>query len=64
LTDKQQEHLRLQARMFDMGHAPKERVVNRVLNKVEGDEKPPTDERLHEMIADENTREDIQDLYG
>ncbi|HEY8739528.1 MAG TPA: hypothetical protein VIN56_02910 [Candidatus Dormibacteraeota bacterium] len=64
MTDKQQEQLKLQARMFDMGHAPKERVVNRVFNKVEGDDKPPTDEKLHELIADENTREDIQDLYG
>jgi hypothetical protein len=64
VTDKQKEQLKLQARMWDMGHAPKERVVNRVFNKVERDEKPPTDERLHEMLADENTREDIQDLYG
>jgi hypothetical protein len=39
-------------------------VVNRVLNKVENDAKPPTDEKLHELLADENTHEDIQDLYG
>ena len=64
MTDKQQEQLKLQARMWDMGHAPKERVVNRVLNQVEKDAKPPTDEKLHELLADENTHEDIQDLYG
>jgi len=64
MTDKQQEQLELQARMFDMGQAPKERVVNRVINKVEKDAKPPTDEKLHELLADENTHEDIQDLYG
>ena len=64
MTDKQKEQLRLQARMFDMGQAPKERVVNRVFKKVEQDEKPPTDEKLHELLADENTHEDIQDLYG
>ena len=64
MTDKQQEQLRLQARMWDMGQAPKERVVNRVFNKVEKDEKPPTDEKLHELLADEATHEDIQDLYG
>ena len=59
-----EEKLRIQARMFDMGHAPKERVVNRVLHKVDRDRKAPTDERLHEILADEHTREDIQDLYG
>ncbi|MFN2465098.1 MAG: hypothetical protein ABR598_02395 [Candidatus Dormibacteria bacterium] len=64
MTDKEEEQLELQARMFDMGHAPKERVVNRVLNKIEGDPQPPSDERLHEIIADEKTTEDIQDLYG
>ena len=64
MTDKQKEQMKLQARMFDMGHAPKQRVVNRVFEKVAKDEKPPTDERLHEMLADEHTREDIQDLYG
>jgi len=64
MTDKQKEQLRLQARMFDMGQAPKERVVNRVFKKVEADDKPPTDEKLHELLADENTHEDIQDLYG
>jgi hypothetical protein len=59
-----EEQLRLQARMFDMGHAPKERVVNRVLQKIDRDRKAPSDERLHEILADEHTREDIQDLYG
>ena len=64
MTEKQTEQLRLQARMFDMGHAPKERVVNRVFHKVERESNPPSDERLREMLADENTRENIQDLYG
>jgi hypothetical protein len=64
MTDKKKEQLKLQARMWDMGHAPKERVVNRVFHKVEKAEKPVTDEKLHEMLADESTREDIQDLYG
>jgi hypothetical protein len=63
-TRAKEEELRLQARMFDMGHAPKERVVNRVLQKIDRDRKAPTDERLHEILADEHTREDIQDLYG
>jgi hypothetical protein len=58
------EQLQIQARLFDLGHAPKERVVNRVLHKVDRDAKAPTDERLHEILADEHTREDIQDLYG
>ena len=59
-----EDDLKLRARMFDMGHAPKERVVNRVLQKVDRDRKVPSDERLHELLADEHTREDIQDLYG
>ncbi len=59
-----EEELRLQARMFDMGHAPKERVVNRVFHKVEKDDAPVSDEKLHELLADENTRENIQDIYG
>jgi hypothetical protein len=63
-TRAKEEELRLQARMFDMGHAPKERVVNRVLQKIDRDRKAPSDERLHEILADEHTREDIQDLYG
>ena len=63
-TRAKEEELRLQARMFDMGHAPKERVVNRVLQKIDRDRKALTDERLHEILADEHTREDIQDLYG
>jgi hypothetical protein len=46
-----------------MGHAPKERVVNRVLHKVDRDKQEPTDERLKELLADEHTHEDIQDLY-
>jgi hypothetical protein len=58
------EKLKLQARMFDMGHAPKERVANRVFEKVNRDGKTPTDERLHEILADEHTREDIQEIYG
>ncbi|MFN2462797.1 MAG: hypothetical protein ABR573_02710 [Candidatus Dormibacteria bacterium] len=64
MTDKQQEQLELQARMFDMGHAPRERVVNRVLNKVEQEEASPSDEKLREILADENTHENIQDLYA
>jgi hypothetical protein len=58
------DRLKLQARMFDMGHAPKERVANRVFEKVNRDGKTPTDERLHEILADEHTREDIQEIYG
>ena len=58
------EQLQIQARLFDLGHAPKQRVVNRVLHKVDRDAKAPSDERLHEILADEHTREDIQDLYG
>ena len=64
MTKEKKDKMKLQARMFDMGHAPKERVVNRVVDKVERDEKEPTDERLHEMLADENTKEDIQKIYG
>jgi hypothetical protein len=64
VTEKKKDRMKLQARMFDMGHAPKERVVNRVFDKVDRDDKEPSDERLHEILADEHTREDIQDLYG
>ncbi len=63
MTEKRKERMKLQARMFDMGHAPKERVVNRVLHNVDRDKEEPTDERLHELLADEHTHEDIQDLY-
>ncbi len=64
MTDKEAEQLEIQARMFDMGHAPAERVVKRVLNKVEQEDAPPSDEKLHELIADEKTHENIEDLYG
>jgi hypothetical protein len=64
MTEDTKKKMKLQARMFDMGHAPKERVVNRVINKVERDENSPSDEKLREMLADEDTREDIQNLYG
>ena len=64
MTKEKKERMKLQARMFDMGHAPTERVVNRVLDKVDRDEKEPTDERLHELLADEHTKEDIQSIYG
>ncbi|MEA2647209.1 MAG: hypothetical protein QOE92_2292 [Chloroflexota bacterium] len=64
MTEDTRQKMKLQARMFDMGQAPKERVVNRVMDKVARDENAPTDEKLHEMLADENTREDIQNLYG
>ncbi|MDP9326119.1 MAG: hypothetical protein M3O87_06250 [Candidatus Dormibacteraeota bacterium] len=64
MTEKKKAKMKLQARMFDMGHAPKERVVNRVLDKVDRDQKEPSDERLHEILADEHTHEDIQNIYG
>ncbi|HXA42442.1 MAG TPA: hypothetical protein VNV65_05945 [Candidatus Solibacter sp.] len=64
MTEKKREKLKLQARMFDLGHAPKERVANRVFEKVSRDGKTPSDERLHEILADERTREDIQEIYG
>ena len=64
MTEKQEKKMKLQARMFDMGQAPKERVVNRVVAKVERDASAPSDERLREILADEHTHEDIQDLYG
>lgn len=64
MTDKSKEQMKLQARIWDMGQAPKERVVNRVFNKVQKDDKPVTDEKLHELLADESTKENIQDLYG
>jgi uncharacterized protein YneF (UPF0154 family) len=60
---EQAKKMRIQARMFDMGHTPKERVVNRVVHRVKHDDKP-SDEKLQELIADENTREDIQNVYG
>jgi hypothetical protein len=63
VTEKTKQKMKLQARMFDMGQQPKERVVNRVLHKV-GDKNEPSDERLREILADEHTREDIQDIYG
>jgi hypothetical protein len=64
MTETKKERLKLQARMFDLGHAPKERVANRVFEKVSRDGKTPTDERLHEILADEHTQEDIQEIYG
>ena len=64
MTEKTKEKLKLQARMFDLGHAPKERVANRIFEKVNRDGKTPTDERLHEILADEHTQEDIQEIYG
>ena len=63
MTEEQRKKMRIQARMFDMGHAPKERVVNRVVQRV-GAEEQMSDERLREALADENTHEDIQNLYG
>jgi hypothetical protein len=60
--EQKRKKMKIQARMFDMGHAPKERVVNRVVHRV--GEKTPTDEKLREILADEHTREDIQDLYS
>ena len=62
MTEDQQAKLKMQARMFDMGHAPRERVVNRVFEKVGAE--PVTDEKLREVIADEHTQDDIQELYG
>jgi hypothetical protein len=62
VTEDQQAKLKMQARMFDMGHAPKERVVNRVFEKVGAE--PVSDEKLNEVIADEHTGDDIQELYG
>jgi hypothetical protein len=64
MTEKQKEQLKLRTRMWDLGHAPKERVINRVFEKASKEEGQPSDERLHELLADENTREDIQDIYG
>jgi len=63
VTEEQRRKMKIQARMFDLGHAPKERVVNRVVNRVKADDQP-TDERIREALADENTHEDIQNLYG
>lgn len=63
MTEEQRRKMKIQARMFDLGHAPKERVVNRVVNRVKADDQP-TDERIREALADENTHEDIQNLYG
>jgi hypothetical protein len=64
MTEKKKQRMKLQARMFDLGHAPNERVVNRVLDKVDRDQQEPTDERLKELLADEHTKEDIQSIYG
>jgi hypothetical protein len=64
VTKETKDKMKLQARMFDMGHAPKERIVNRVVRKVEHDQQEPSDEKLQEMLADEHTKEDIQNLYG
>ena len=55
--------MRMQAKMFDMGHAPKERVVNRVFNQV-GPDGVNSEERLREALADEHTQDQIQELYG
>jgi hypothetical protein len=64
VTETEQDRMKIQARMFDMGHAPKERVVNRVFEKVERGDAAPSDEKLHELLADEKTHDDIQELYG
>jgi hypothetical protein len=64
MTETEQQKRKMQARMFDMGHVPKERVVNRVFNRVEDPEAMPSDEKLQELLADEKTHDDIQDLYG
>ena len=62
MTEEQAKKMKIQARMFDMGHAPRERVVNRVVHRVK-DERP-SDETLRELLADEHTQDDIQNLYG
>ena len=62
MTEEQARKMKIQARMFDMGQAPKERVVNRVVNRVGEDR--PTDERLREVLADEHTQDDIQTVYS
>ncbi|HEV3232557.1 MAG TPA: hypothetical protein VG245_09935 [Candidatus Dormibacteraeota bacterium] len=62
MTEKEAK-MKMQAKLFDMGHAPKERVVNRVFNQV-GAEGEATEERLHEVLADENTHDAIQELYS
>ena len=64
MTEDQKQKMKIQARMFDMGQAPKERVVNRVFNKVSASGVEPTDEKLREALADEQAHEHIQDLYG
>jgi hypothetical protein len=55
--------MRMQAKLFDMGHRPKERVVNRVFAQV-GPDGVGSEERLHAALADENTHDQIQELYG
>ena len=62
MTEEQAKKMKIQARMFDLGQAPRERVVNRVVHRVQ-DEKP-SDEKLRELLADERTQDDIQNLYG
>ena len=62
MTEEQAKKMKIQARMFDMGQAPKERVVNRVVHRVSEDR--PSDEKLRELLADEHTQDDIQNLYG
>jgi hypothetical protein len=64
VTEDQKQKMKIQARMFDMGQSPKERVVNRVFNKVVASGVEPTDEKLREALADEQAHEHIQDLYG
>jgi hypothetical protein len=63
VSEKKKRRLELQGRMIDLGHTPKEKVVNHILNKVEKSEKHPTDAELHEMISDADTRENIQNIY-
>ena len=62
MTEEQARKMKIQARMFDMGQAPRERVVNRVVHRVK--EEKPSDERIREALADEHTQDDIQNLYG
>ena len=60
---EQEAKMRMRAKLFDMGHHPKERVVERVFNRV-GVDGAGSEDRLHEALADEHTRDQIQDLYG
>ncbi|MHB8507603.1 MAG: hypothetical protein ACYDGR_03015 [Candidatus Dormibacteria bacterium] len=62
MTEEQQEKLAMQARMFDLGHTPEERVVNRVYAAVKAGR--VSKDELREAIADESTSEAIQELYG